>query len=94
MDFIAQHEAEDFANAGDCLEQIQGAGIVVLGGFEERTFEVLELEQFVIIREEGQGLVDGWSGAAFRNAITVCFRGDLFADFRRVRLAFSCMEEQ
>jgi hypothetical protein len=91
MDFVARHAAEDFANAGERLEQIQGVGIVVLGGFEERAFEVLE--QCVIIREEGQGLVDGWSGAAFRNAITVCFGGDLFADFRRVRLAFSYMEE-
>ena len=34
MDFIEQHEAEDFANARDGLQQVEGMGIMLLGGFE------------------------------------------------------------
>ena len=42
MDFIEQHEAEHLADAGYGLQQIQGVGIVLLGGFQEREFEVFE----------------------------------------------------
>jgi hypothetical protein len=41
MDFIEQHEAENLANTGYGLQQIQGVGIVMLGGFEERELQVL-----------------------------------------------------
>ena len=42
VDFIQQHEAQDFSNTGDGLQQVQGVGIVLFRGFQERQFEVFE----------------------------------------------------
>src|SRR5215813_12448762 len=42
VDFIEQHEAENLANTGNRLQQVEGMGIVVFGGFEDREFQVFE----------------------------------------------------
>ena len=39
MNFLEQHEAEDLADAGHRLEQIQGIGIMMLGGFDDGEFD-------------------------------------------------------
>jgi hypothetical protein len=36
MDVIAPHEAADFANTGSRLEQLEGMGLVLLGGVHKR----------------------------------------------------------
>jgi hypothetical protein len=40
VDFVEQHEAENLADAGHGLEQIQGMGIMVPGGFDDGEFYV------------------------------------------------------
>jgi len=35
MDFIEQHEAEDLADPGHSLQQIQRVGVMVFGGLED-----------------------------------------------------------
>jgi hypothetical protein len=40
MDFIEQHEAENLADAGHGLQQIQGVGVMVLGGVDDGAFDV------------------------------------------------------
>jgi hypothetical protein len=50
VNFVEQHEAEDFANARDGVSQVEGIGSVVLGGFEDREFEVLE--PFIIMGDK------------------------------------------
>jgi hypothetical protein len=52
MNFVEQHEAEDFPHTGYGLEQIEGLSIVVLGGFPDGELQVLE--QFIIIGDERQ----------------------------------------
>ena len=42
VDVREQPKAEDLANAGNRVQPRQGMGIVVLGGFHEKEFEVLE----------------------------------------------------
>jgi hypothetical protein len=88
VNFIAQHEAEKLANAGPSLQQIQGLGIVVLGGFEDRECEVLQ--QLILIGDERQsdlkGLVHGRIVKALGDPRAVGLRGDFLADLRHVVL--------
>ena len=57
MDFIKLHEAENFVNAGNRLQQIEGMGIVVLGGFQDIEFEVFE--SLIVIGDQAQVDLDG-----------------------------------
>jgi hypothetical protein len=51
MDFVGQHAAEDLANARHGLQQVQGVGIVLLGGFQDR--ELAPLEQVIVLGDRG-----------------------------------------
>ena len=52
MDFIEQHEAEDLADARHRLQQIQGVGVMVLGGFDDAEFDVTQ--QRIVVGDEGE----------------------------------------
>ena len=47
MDFIKENEAQDLSDTRNRLQQVERMGIVLLGGFEEIEFEVLE--QLIIV---------------------------------------------
>jgi hypothetical protein len=42
MDFIEKDETENFAEPGHGLEQIQGIGVVLLGGFDDVSRQIVE----------------------------------------------------
>src|SRR5262245_47172134 len=50
MDVVEQHEAQDYANTGHGLEQIEGMSIVLFGGFHNRKLSVTK--QRVVIGDE------------------------------------------
>jgi len=82
VDCIKQYDAEDRADPGDGLSQIQGLRIVVLGGLQERECQVFE--QCVIIGDERHvnltGLWHRGIGTAFGHPSTVgCVRALLAA---------------
>jgi hypothetical protein len=89
MDFIEQHEAEDVANARDGLQQVEGIGIMLLGGFEDREFEVLE--QGILIGDQVQidrdGFLHGRRIKALGDPVAVGCVGDVLADLGEVILA-------
>ena len=82
MDFIEQHEAQDFSNTGYGLQQVEGVGIVLLSRFEDIEFEVLE--QLILVGDQSQidfdGLLHGGIVKAFGHPVSVGLVGDLFAD--------------
>jgi hypothetical protein len=82
VDVVEPHEAEDVARTANRLEQIQGVGIGMLGGFEEIEVEVLE--PFVLRGDAGQieltGFLPGWIIKALGHPVAVGWVGDLFAD--------------
>jgi hypothetical protein len=104
-DFVAQHEAEAFPNARHGLPQVQGVGIVWLGGLDAGALQITEPR--IIRGDEGQvdldvllprGLV-----TACGDALTGGVVGNLFADRRQgilaiglvdVRSAFSALAHQ
>lgn len=89
MDFIEQYEAENLADTGDCVQQVESRGIVVLGGCEDRECEVPE--QLVVIGDEGEGdrdgLLDGRSVKALSDPCAGGLIGELLANRRQVLLA-------
>jgi hypothetical protein len=89
MDLIEQHKAEDLADAGHRVQQIQGIGIMVLGGVDEGEFHVAQ--QFIVRPDERKIDVDAfvhrWIGTALGDPVSVGFVGDLFADGREMILA-------
>jgi hypothetical protein len=88
VDCVKHHAAEDWANAGDGLQEVEGLGSMGSGGFEDGEFEVLET--FVI--RGAQRPVDLkrlWHrglGTAF-GAAAVGLGGDLFAALGSVVLS-------
>src|SRR5882672_212990 len=50
VNFIEEYEAEDLADARHRLEQIQGLGVMVLGGFDDGEFDVTQ--EFIIVGDE------------------------------------------
>ena len=94
MDFVAQHEAEDLADAGHGLQQIQGVGVVVLGGCDEASSR--SREELVIIGDERQVDFDTFLyrgiGKALGHALTVGLVGDLFADRGQSVLAVGILD--
>ena len=70
MDFVAQHQTQDGAAAGDGLEPGQGLGSVLLGRFEDGSLSIAAA--WVIVPDQGeshcQALGDGQSGEALGDA--------------------------
>ena len=50
MDFIEQHEAENLTDTRHGLQQIQGVGVMVLGGFDNGELDVVQ--QLIVIADE------------------------------------------
>jgi hypothetical protein len=86
MDFVEPHEAEDLANAGHRLQQIQGIGGMVPRGFDDGEFDVAP--QLILVGDERKlhfdALLHRWIGKALGDAIAVRFVGNVFADGREV----------
>ena len=82
VNFIEEHEAEDLADAGDRLQQIQGLGVMVLGGFDDSEFDVTP--QIIIGGNEREiafdALLHRWIGKTLRDPVAIRFLGDLFAN--------------
>jgi hypothetical protein len=86
--FVEQHEAEERADTGHGLSQIQGLRLVLRGGLQEG--EVQSLEPLVIIGDARQvdcnGLLDRGIGKALGHAVTIGCVGDLCANLGEVGL--------
>jgi hypothetical protein len=82
MDFIKEHEAQDVSHTGYGLHQVKGVGLVLLGGVEEREFEVFE--PLILIGDQGQidldGLLHGASVKALGPPFPVGLIGNVLAD--------------
>gem|GEM_PF-6889005 len=81
MDGVEQHEAEERADTGHGVEQLQGLSLVVLGGGQDG--EGPSLAPLVLIGQErqgdGQSLWSRGSGTALGNTVTMGLRGDRLA---------------
>jgi hypothetical protein len=88
MDFIEQHAAEDLPDARHRLQQIQGVGVMVLGGCDEAECDVTQ--QRIVVGDEGEidcnALWYRWRSEALGNPVAVGFLGDFFADGRQIVL--------
>jgi hypothetical protein len=82
MACVKQHEAEDCADAGHGLPQIQGLGVMVPGGCDDGAFDVTK--ECIVGGDERQidcdTLVHGGVGKALGAPLTVGLGGDRFAD--------------
>jgi hypothetical protein len=87
--FVQQHEAQDRADAGHGLQQIQGMGVLVFGRFEDGEFDIAQ--QLSVIGDERtshfEALVHRWSGEALGDPVSVGLVGNVLADGREVILA-------
>jgi hypothetical protein len=83
MDVVEPYEAEDFSNTGHRLQQVEGIGIVWLGGFKD--VELPVTEELIIIGDQGQVdldvLLDRQIGKAVSDALTSGLVGDFLPDF-------------
>jgi hypothetical protein len=48
VDFVEQHEAEELADPGHGLQQIEGVGLMAFGGLDDREFYAAQ--QLVVTR--------------------------------------------
>jgi len=82
VDCVEQPEAEERADTGHGVEQLQGLSLVVLGGWQDG--EGPSLAPLVLIGHERQGdcqsLWSRGSGTALGNTVTIGFRGDRLAN--------------
>jgi hypothetical protein len=89
MNLVEQHEAEDLADAGHRLQQIQGLGVMMLGGFHDGQFKVTQ--QLIVVGDKGEIDFDAFLhsriGKAFGDPVAVGFLGDLFANGGQIVLA-------
>jgi hypothetical protein len=94
MDFVAQHEAEDVADAGHGLQQIQGVGVMMFGGVDEGAFDVAK--QLIVVGDAHEihcdALVHRRIGKALGDPVTVGLVGDLFTDRRQIILAVDILD--
>jgi hypothetical protein len=88
VNVIEHHAAKKLANAGHRWQQLQGLGLVGLGGVEAREFAVLK--QLIIRGAERQidrhGLWHGGIGTALGDTRAVGLLGDVRADLGQVVL--------
>jgi hypothetical protein len=88
MDFVEPHEAEDFANTGHRLQEVEGLGIVLLGGFKDVELQVTE--ELIIIGDQGKVdldvLLDRQIGKAVSDPLTIGLVGDVLADVGQIVL--------
>ena len=74
MDFVELHEAEDRADAGHGLQQIERVGVMVFGGLEDGEFDIAE-QPIIVIADEREidfdTLVHRGISTALGDAITV-----------------------
>jgi hypothetical protein len=89
MALIAQHEAEELAEAGHRLQPIQGIGIMVLSGVDTGAFHVAK--PCIVSAAERQIDVEAfgprWLGNALGAPVAVGLVGELVADGREMSLA-------
>jgi hypothetical protein len=94
VDFVEQYETENLADAWYGLQQIQGVGVMLFGGFEDGQFHVAE--QLVVVVNQGKvdfdTLLHGGLGKPLSDTIAVRFIGDLLADFGQVILASGILD--
>ena len=93
VNFLEEYEAEDLADAGHRLEQIQGMGVMVLGGCDDAEFDVTQ--QFIIVGDEREIDFDTFLhcriSKTLGDPVTVGFVGDLFANGGQVILAIGIL---
>jgi hypothetical protein len=89
MDFVEQHEAEDFSNTRGGWPQVSGVGIVLLGGWADGECQITE--ELILIGEEGSVdravLLPSRMVKARGDTRAVGLVGDFLAALRQVRLA-------
>jgi hypothetical protein len=73
VDCIQQHEAQDFSNAWEGLEQVQGVGIVLFRGLQERDRKVFEARIIRGIRARSTSIVLCTAASSKRSATPVRF---------------------
>ena len=83
MNFVEQHETENLADPRDCLQQIQGVGVMVLGGFDDAEFDITQ--QLIVGGDEREihfdALLHCRIGKAFSDSCTIGFVGDFLGCF-------------
>jgi hypothetical protein len=89
IDFIAPHEAEHLADAGDGLLQIPSVSVMMCGGFDDGAFHVTQ--QSIIVADACQidckTFLHRGIGTALSNPVTVGCIGNLLTNGRQVILA-------
>ena len=94
MHVVEQHEAEDRPDAGHRVEQIQGLGVLVLGGCADGAFDVTP--QRIVGGDERKidcnTFLDRWIGTALGDPVTVGFGGALCANGGPVLLAVGMVD--
>jgi hypothetical protein len=94
MELIQQHEAQDCANPGSRLEQVERLGLVLLGGFEEVSLQVAA--QLVIVGDQGEvyfhALLHRSIGKPRSDARAVGFGGQLLPNLGEVLLAIGMLD--
>jgi hypothetical protein len=94
MDRIPPHEAQEFANAGHRMEQVDRLGLVRLRRVDDGSLQVAEALIVGVDQRQisGQALLDRRVGKPLRDARTVGFGGQLFPDLRQVVLAIRLLD--
>jgi hypothetical protein len=94
MDFVEQYEAEDFSNTRDGLQQVQGVGLVFLGGLDDGEFQITE--ELIIRGDEGSVALDVLLHSSIVKArgdtLAVGFVGDVLADLWQVIRAIGILD--
>jgi hypothetical protein len=94
MDVIEQHEAENLADTGRGLQQIQGISVMVFGGLDDGMLQIGK--QLVVVGDQRQvdlnAFLHGAIGKALGDPITIRFVGDLLAELRQVVLAVGVLD--
>lgn len=94
MDFVAQDEAEDVANAWDGRQEVPCLGIMLFRRFEDKEFEVAE--HLIIIGDQSEvdfnGLLNSRVSTPLGDAVTIGFIGDFLADLGQVVLGVGMLD--
>jgi hypothetical protein len=91
---IAQHPAQERADAGDRTPQVQGLGLRRLGRFADRQFH--SAAELGVVAHQGEGacapLVHGGLGQALGDTVAVRFGGALLPNLRQMILPGGIVE--
>jgi hypothetical protein len=94
MHVVEQHAAADLADAGHRVAQIQGLGVMVLGGGDDGACDVTQ--QRIVGGDERKidchTFLYRWIGTALGDPVTVGFGGDLCANGGQGRLAVGMVD--